>query len=101
MMFDIVGEMGRMYEASVDDVGYRLVAVYTPVREDGVEGKSVSASTEPIAVGKTSAQRYSEYISEIVCSCLVFSIFFLVCDSYRTALMYNYVTTHDSFSFCV
>jgi hypothetical protein len=35
----------------VDDVGYRLVAIYTPVREDGVEGAPVSASTEPIAVG--------------------------------------------------
>ncbi|OMO92313.1 hypothetical protein COLO4_17682 [Corchorus olitorius] len=44
------GEMGRMYEANVDDVGYRLVAVYTPVREDGIEGQPVSASTEPIAV---------------------------------------------------
>jgi hypothetical protein len=45
------GENGRMYEANVDDVGYRLVAIYTPVREDGVEGRPVSASTEPIAVG--------------------------------------------------
>ena len=45
------GEIGRMYEANVDDVGYRLVAIYTPVREDGVEGRPVSASTEPIAVG--------------------------------------------------
>lgn len=41
-----------MYEANVDDVGYRLVAIYTPVREDGVEGQSISVSTEPIAVGK-------------------------------------------------
>lgn len=40
-----------MYESNVDDVGYRLVAIYTPVREDGVEGQPVSASTEPIAVG--------------------------------------------------
>lgn len=40
-----------MYEANVDDVGYRLVAVYTPVREDGVEGQPVSASTDPISVG--------------------------------------------------
>lgn len=40
-----------MYEANVDDVGYRLVAIYTPVREDGVEGQPVSASTDPIAVG--------------------------------------------------
>lgn len=40
-----------MYEANVDDVGYRLVAIYTPVRDDGVEGQPVSASTEPIAVG--------------------------------------------------
>lgn len=40
-----------MYEANVDDVGYRLVAIYTPVREDGIEGQPVSASTESIAVG--------------------------------------------------
>ncbi|KAL0442455.1 UNVERIFIED_CONTAM: microtubule-associated protein AIR9 [Sesamum latifolium] len=44
------GETGRMYEANVDDVGYRLVAIYTPVRDDGVEGQPVSASTDPIAV---------------------------------------------------
>eukprot|EP01018_Ginkgo_biloba_P031074 Gb_01915 [translate_table: standard] len=49
-LISIPGEVGRMYEANVDDVGYRLVAVYTPVREDGVEGFPVSASTEPIAV---------------------------------------------------
>ena len=46
-----LGETGRMYEANVDDVGYRLVAIYTPVREDGVEGQPLSASTEPIAIG--------------------------------------------------
>ena len=46
------GEVGRMYEANVDDVGYRLVAVYTPVREDGFEGQPVSASTDPISVGR-------------------------------------------------
>lgn len=45
------GEVGRMYEANVDDVGYRVVAIYTPVREDGVEGQPVSASTDPISVG--------------------------------------------------
>lgn len=49
-LISIPGEVGRMYEANVDDVGYSLVAVYTPVREDGVEGEPVSASTEPIAV---------------------------------------------------
>ncbi|XP_065846855.1 187-kDa microtubule-associated protein AIR9 [Euphorbia lathyris] len=49
-LISIQGEVGRMYEANVDDVGYRLVAVYTPVREDGVEGQPVSASTEPIAI---------------------------------------------------
>lgn len=46
------GEVGRMYEANVDDVGYRLVAVYTPIREDGFEGQPVSASTDPISVGR-------------------------------------------------
>ncbi|KZV48806.1 hypothetical protein F511_09227 [Dorcoceras hygrometricum] len=46
----IPGETGRMYEANVDDVGYRLVVIYTPVRDDGVEGQPVSASTEPIGV---------------------------------------------------
>ncbi|XP_062189872.1 187-kDa microtubule-associated protein AIR9-like [Phragmites australis] len=49
-LISIPGEVGRMYEANVDDVGYRLVAIYTPVREDGVEGQPVSVSTEPIAV---------------------------------------------------
>lgn len=44
-----------MYEANVDDVGYRLVAVYTPIREDGIEGQPVSASTDPIAVGNSEA----------------------------------------------
>ncbi|CAK9158189.1 unnamed protein product, partial [Ilex paraguariensis] len=51
-LISIGGETGRMYEANVDDVGYRLVAIYTPVREDGVEGQPVSASTDPITVGK-------------------------------------------------
>ena len=51
MKFENAGEIGRMYEANVDDVGYRLVAIYTPIREDGVEGQPVSASTDPIAVG--------------------------------------------------
>ncbi|XP_078162701.1 outer arm dynein light chain 1 protein isoform X2 [Carex rostrata] len=50
-LISIPGEVGRMYEANVDDVGYRLVAIYTPVREDGVEGQPVSVSTEPITVG--------------------------------------------------
>ncbi|KAJ4758953.1 Outer arm dynein light chain 1 protein [Rhynchospora pubera] len=49
-LISIPGEVGRMYEANVDDVGYRLVAIYTPVREDGVEGQPVSVSTEPISV---------------------------------------------------
>ncbi|MED6159882.1 187-kDa microtubule-associated protein air9 [Stylosanthes scabra] len=49
-LISIPGETSRMYEANVDDVGYRLVAIYTPVREDGVEGQSLSVSTEPIAV---------------------------------------------------
>lgn len=47
-----------MYEANVDDVGYRLVAIYTPVRDDGVEGQPVSASTEPIAVGMLNSLCY-------------------------------------------
>lgn len=49
-LITIPGETGRMYEANVDDVGYRLVALYTPVREDGVEGRPLSVSTDPIAV---------------------------------------------------
>ncbi|XP_039006552.1 187-kDa microtubule-associated protein AIR9-like [Hibiscus syriacus] len=49
-LISIPGETGRMYEANVDDVGYRLVAIYTPVREDGIEGQPTSASTEPIVV---------------------------------------------------
>ncbi|XP_009597927.1 187-kDa microtubule-associated protein AIR9 [Nicotiana tomentosiformis] len=49
-LISIPGETGRMYEANVDDVGYRLVVIYTPVREDGVEGHPVSASTDPISI---------------------------------------------------
>ncbi|CAN1812949.1 187-kDa microtubule-associated protein AIR9 [Linum perenne] len=49
-LISIQGEVGRMYEANVDDVGYRLVAIYTPIREDGIEGQPISASTEPIGV---------------------------------------------------
>ncbi|MCO5590466.1 hypothetical protein L7F22_044436 [Adiantum nelumboides] len=49
-LIPIIGEIGRMYEANVDDIGCRLVAVYTPVREDGVGGVPVSASTELITV---------------------------------------------------
>ncbi|PHT55649.1 hypothetical protein CQW23_04135 [Capsicum baccatum] len=49
-LISIPGETVRMYEANVDDVGYRLVVIYTPVREDGVEGRPVSASTDPIAI---------------------------------------------------
>ena len=50
-MLSCIGEVGPTYQAHVDDVGYRLVAVYTPIREDDVEGAPVSASSEPIAVG--------------------------------------------------
>lgn len=61
-----------MYEANVDDVGYRLVAIYTPVREDGIEGQPVSASTESIAVGNSKCH--------ILCCCffpkLLYVIFF-------------------------
>lgn len=39
-----------MYEANVDDVEYKLVAVYTPIQEDGVEGESLSTSTKGIAI---------------------------------------------------
>jgi hypothetical protein len=49
-LIPIPGEVGRMYEAKVDDVGYRLVAVYHPMREDGVEGSPVTASTNPVIV---------------------------------------------------
>lgn len=49
-LISIPGEVGRMYEANVDDVGYRLVTIYTPIREDGLEGEPVSTSTEPLAV---------------------------------------------------
>ena len=57
-MLSCIGEVGPTYQAHVDDVGYRLVAVYTPIREDDVEGAPVSASTEPIAVGNAHDLRY-------------------------------------------
>ncbi|GBG92980.1 hypothetical protein CBR_g58028 [Chara braunii] len=46
----IPGHTGREYEAIPDDVGYTLMAEYTPVREDGVVGEVATASTDPIAV---------------------------------------------------
>ncbi|WMV15560.1 hypothetical protein MTR67_008945 [Solanum verrucosum] len=63
-LISIPGETGRMYEANVDDVGYRLVVIYTPVREDGVEGHPVSASTDPIAIGDghSSASRIDRFL---------------------------------------
>lgn len=62
-----------MYEAYVDDVGYRLVAIYTPVREDGVEGQPVSASTDPIAVGNL--KFLSNFFVMPIFVLLVFSFF--------------------------
>eukprot|EP00250_Pteridium_aquilinum_P019691 c24537_g1_i1 orf=188-5938(+) len=61
-LIPIAGEVGRMYESNVDDVGYRLVAVYTPVREDGTEGAPVSSSTEPIAVDPEIAKEVKQKI---------------------------------------
>ncbi|MCO5613042.1 hypothetical protein L7F22_067316 [Adiantum nelumboides] len=61
-LIPIPGEVGRTYEANVDDVGYRLVAVYTPVREDGTEGAPVSSSTEPIAVDPEIAKEVKQKI---------------------------------------
>lgn len=39
-----------MYEAQLDDVGARLAARYTPVRDDGAVGDAVTVLTAPIAV---------------------------------------------------
>ncbi|KAI5066288.1 hypothetical protein GOP47_0018912 [Adiantum capillus-veneris] len=61
-LIPIAGEVGRTYEANVDDVAYRLVAVYTPVREDGTEGAPVSSSTEPIAVDPEIAKEVKQKI---------------------------------------
>lgn len=55
-----------MYEANVDDVSYRLVAIYTPIREDGVEGQPVSASTDPIAVGNFWNPIFHGYSSSMI-----------------------------------
>ena len=59
-----------MYEANVDDVGYRLVAIYTPVREDGIEGQPVSASTESIAVGNSKCH--------IICHCFFPKLLYMI-----------------------
>ncbi|KAH7307676.1 hypothetical protein KP509_22G071800 [Ceratopteris richardii] len=61
-LIPIAGEVGRTYDANVDDVGYRLVAVYTPIREDGVEGAPASSSTEPIAVDPEIAKEVKQKI---------------------------------------
>uniref|UniRef100_A0A0D9WVG8 Ig-like domain-containing protein n=1 Tax=Leersia perrieri TaxID=77586 RepID=A0A0D9WVG8_9ORYZ len=72
------GEIGRTYEANVDDVGYRLVVIYTPVREDGVEGQPVSASTEPIAV---EPEIYKEVKQKLDNGSVKFEV---LCDKDRT-----------------
>lgn len=77
-LISIPGETGRMYEANVDDVGYRLVAIYTPVREDGVEGRPVSASTEPIAV---EPEIYKEVKQKLDDGSVKFEV---LCDKDRT-----------------
>eukprot|EP00897_Mesotaenium_endlicherianum_P001273 jgi/Mesen1/1173/ME000124S00209 len=46
----IPGEEGRSYEATVDDEGCVLLAKYTPLRDDGEIGETVTAQTEPIEV---------------------------------------------------
>ncbi|KAH7366335.1 hypothetical protein KP509_18G073300 [Ceratopteris richardii] len=63
-LLPIEGEMGRMYEANVEDVGYRLVAVYTPIRDDGKEGTPVSASTDPIRVEPALAKEVAEKLEQ-------------------------------------
>ncbi|GAQ78250.1 AIR9 protein [Klebsormidium nitens] len=46
----IPGATGPVYEAQLDDVGSRLAARYTPVRDDGAVGEPVIVLTAPIAV---------------------------------------------------
>nr|CAB3455681.1 unnamed protein product [Digitaria exilis] len=75
---DVYCEIGRMYEANVDDVGYRLVAIYTPVREDGVEGQPISVSTEPIAV---EPEIYKEVKQKLDDGSVKFEV---LCDKDRT-----------------
>jgi hypothetical protein len=77
-LISIPGEIGRMYEANVDDVGYRLVAIYTPVREDGVEGQPISVSTEPIAV---EPEIYKEVKQKLDDGSVKFEV---LCDKDRT-----------------
>lgn len=77
-LISIPGEIGRMYEANVDDVGYRLVAIYTPVREDGVEGQPISVSTEPISV---EPEVYGEVKQKLDDGSVKFEV---LCDKDRT-----------------
>ncbi|XP_078436682.1 outer arm dynein light chain 1 protein isoform X2 [Wolffia australiana] len=70
-LISILGETGKMYEANVDDVGYRLVVVYTPVREDGMEGEPVSASTDPITV---EPEVYSEVKQKVELGSMKFEV---------------------------
>lgn len=74
-----------MYEANVDDVGYRLVAIYTPVREDGVEGQPVSASTDPIAVGNLESHLMLilKFVLHITSSDFPFYLFIYFCQLFQ------------------
>ncbi|XP_072986679.1 187-kDa microtubule-associated protein AIR9 [Typha latifolia] len=78
-LISIPGEVGRMYEANVDDVGYRLVAIYTPIREDGFEGQPVSASTEPISV---EPEVYKEVKQKLELGSVKFEV---LCDKDRSS----------------
>ncbi|CAJ2661630.1 unnamed protein product [Trifolium pratense] len=88
-LISIPGETGRMYEANVDDVGYRLVAIYTPVREDGVEGQSVSVSTDPIAVEPDVLKEVKQNID------LGSVKFEVLCDKEQTSRKISSVGTYE------
>ncbi|CAL9144067.1 unnamed protein product [Musa hybrid cultivar] len=78
-LISIPGETSRMYEANVDDVGYRLIAVYTPIREDGMEGQAVSTSMDPISV---EPDIYKEVKQKLELGSVKFEV---LCDKDRSA----------------
>jgi len=48
------------FHACVDDVGYVLVASYTPVRADGVAGEPVEAESQVVQVRQALSKRERE-----------------------------------------
>lgn len=61
---EIPGATGPTYEASIDDVGYRIRVEYTPIRNDGVTGKLLTETFDEEIQMKEDLKRHVEGLSK-------------------------------------